>query len=34
MLDRQILKIEERHEGHMSILPQEMVWHEIWIKHL
>jgi heterodisulfide reductase subunit B len=31
MLDRQVLRIEERHVVHMSFLPQEVVRCEIWI---
>jgi hypothetical protein len=31
MLDRQVLKIEERLMGHMSFLPQEVVRWDIWI---
>jgi hypothetical protein len=34
MLDRQVLKIEERLGGHMSFLPQEMVRRDIWTKGL
>jgi hypothetical protein len=31
MLDRQVLKIEERLMGHRSFLPQKVVWWDIWI---
>jgi hypothetical protein len=31
MLDRQVLRIEERHVVHMLFLPQEVVRCEIWI---
>jgi hypothetical protein len=31
MLDKRVLKIEERHVGHRSFLPQDMVWREVWI---
>jgi hypothetical protein len=34
MLDRQVLKIEKRLKGHMSFLPQEMVWWDVWTKGL
>jgi hypothetical protein len=30
MLDKQLLRKEERPTWHMSFLPQEVVWHE-WI---
>jgi hypothetical protein len=30
MLDRRILRTEERPTGHKSFLPQEVVWHEVW----
>jgi hypothetical protein len=31
MLDRWVMIIEERFTGHMSFLPQEVVWCEVWI---
>jgi hypothetical protein len=31
MLDIWVMKTKERLAGHMSFLPQEVVWHEIWI---
>jgi hypothetical protein len=31
MLDKQVLKTKEKHVGHMSFLPQEVVQCEIWI---
>jgi hypothetical protein len=34
MLDKQVLRIEERHAGHMSFLPQEVVRHDVWIEGL
>ncbi len=30
MLDKQVLRIEERPARHMSFLPQEVVRHEVW----
>jgi hypothetical protein len=30
MLDRKVLRIEERPIGHKSFLPQEVVWCEVW----
>jgi hypothetical protein len=34
ILDRQILKTEERLAKHMSILPQEVIRWDIWIEGL
>ncbi len=34
MLDKQMLRTKERHVGHMSFLPQEVVWRDIWTKGL
>jgi hypothetical protein len=34
MLDKQVLRIEERLAWHRSFLPQEVVWHEEWTKGL
>jgi hypothetical protein len=31
MLERQVLKTEERPMGHMSFLPQEVVHQDVWI---
>ncbi len=31
MLDKWILKTKERLIGHKSFLPQDVVWHEVWI---
>jgi hypothetical protein len=31
MLDRRVLRKEERHARHMLFLPQEVVKHEVWI---
>jgi hypothetical protein len=31
MLDRKVLKTEERLVRHMSFLPQEVVWWDVWI---
>ncbi len=31
MLDKWILRTKERFMGHKLFLPQEMVWHEMWI---
>ncbi len=32
MLDIQVLRTKERHVGHKSFLPQEVVRHDIWIR--
>jgi hypothetical protein len=32
MFDRQMLRIEEKPTGHMSFLPQDMVWQDVWTK--
>jgi hypothetical protein len=34
MLDKRVLRTEERPIGHISFLPQEMVWWDIWIRGL
>jgi hypothetical protein len=34
MLDKRVLRREERHVGHMSFLPQEVVRWDIWIEGL
>ncbi len=34
MLDRRVLKIEERPMGHMLILPQEVVREDVWTRGL
>ncbi len=34
MLDKQVLRTEERPAGHMSFLPQEVVRHEVWTRGL
>jgi len=32
MLDKEVLRIEERHAGHILVLPQEVVQQDVWIK--
>jgi len=32
MLDKRVLRMEERLTGHMSFLPQEVVQHNIWTR--
>jgi hypothetical protein len=32
MLDKEVLRIEERPAGHMLVLPQEVVRQDVWIK--
>jgi hypothetical protein len=34
MLDKRVLKTEERSVGHMLFLPQEVVWREVWTSGL
>jgi hypothetical protein len=34
MLDKKVLRIEERLVGHKPFLPREVVQHEIWTKRL
>ncbi len=34
MLDKKVLRIEEKLVGHKPFLPREVVQHEIWTKHL
>jgi len=34
MLDKQVLRTEERPAGSMSFLPQEVVRHEVWSRGL
>jgi hypothetical protein len=34
MLDKEVLRIEERSTGHRSFLPQEVVQQDVWIKGL
>jgi hypothetical protein len=34
MLDKQVLRTEERPIGHKSFLPQEVVQHEVWTRGL
>jgi hypothetical protein len=30
MLDKQVMKTKKKPVGHMSFLPQELVWGEVW----
>jgi hypothetical protein len=34
MLDKRMLKIEQRPAGHMLFLPQEVVWWDVWTRGL
>jgi len=34
MLDRQNLKTKEKPTKHRLVLPQKVVWHEIWTRDL